>query len=306
MYGRAIAGNVFTLAVTVFVILAAVPVRAEVFQPVIDAFRIYKNGDTIFRDSFDDGIAPPDGPNGSETYITGAAGPAFTGGEAGGALTITPSLGTPAAITTSTSTANTFAGAIRRFSTNPASGQFLGFSDSFSIFGLFDMSALPTVPGQSFGIRATDRAPGNAGNNVAQLTVRQSGATGEVGVGLTKLDFDGDTREVADFVSIDDLLGMASKIRLGISKEADSAEIAAQFVVYDALMNVLCFADLDTTLNTSLTPIQLYDGEAYARAQFFATDSISLSAVPLPDAFPLFLVALSTLGLLGWYRRQAR
>lgn len=255
MYGRAIAGSVFTLAVTVFVILAAVPVRAEVFQPVIDTFWIYKNGDTIFRDSFDDGIAPPDGPNGSETYITGAAGPAFTGGEAGGALTITPSLGTPAAITTSS--VNTFAGAIRRFSTNPASSQFLGFSDSFSIFGLFDLSALPTVPGQSFGIRATDRATGNPGNNVAQLRVTKSGTTGAVGVQLTKIDFDSSTTEGADFVAIDGLLGTASKIRLGISKEADSAEIAAQFVVYDALMNVLCFADLDTTLNTSLTPIQL-------------------------------------------------
>ena len=301
MFGKTPYGGVFPL--TFLIAILAVPVDAAVFQPVIDEFWIVKNGNEIFRDSFDDGVAPPSGPDGATTYATGGSDAAFTGGEAGGKLTITPSLGTPAAITGSV--ADTVGSAVRRFSTNPLSSNFLGYGDSFAISGLFDLSSLPSVVGQTFGIRATDRITniGNLGNNVAQVRVRKSGTTGEIGVQLLKVDFESDSGESADFISIDDILGTANQIELSISKEADSADIAARFIVYDALMNVLRMADLDTTLNISLTPIQLYDGEDYIRAQFITTDVVS--TVPLPGAFPLLLVALSTLGLLGWYRTRA-
>ena len=104
---------------------------AAAFQPVIDEFWITKNGSQIFRDSFDDGVPPQSGPDGANTYIVGASDGGFAGGESGGKLTMTPSLGTRTLITGST--ADTFTGAIRQRSIDPASGDFLGFTDSFTI-----------------------------------------------------------------------------------------------------------------------------------------------------------------------------
>lgn len=277
--------------------------HATVFQPVIDEFWIVKNGTEIFRDSFDDGMAPPSGPDGAMTYNMNAGDGGLVGGEGGGSLTMTPSLGNPSAITGVT--ADTFTGAIRRASINATSSNFLGVDDAFSIFAQYDLTTVPGVPGQAFGIRATDRASGNRGNNVAQLDVARDRTTDEVGVRLLQVDFVGDTVERADFVSLQSLLGTAAKIQLILSKDAGSDAIEASFIAYGELMNVLAMGDLDTILNQSLAPILLYQGEDYIRAQFFSVDTdVAISPVPLPGALPLLLAAIMALGLVSRSRRH--
>lgn len=281
--------------------------HAAVFQPVIDEFWIVKNGNEIFRDSFDDGIAPPSGPDGPTTYAVNAADGGLSGGEAAGRLTMTPSLGSPTLITGVT--ADTFTGAVRAQSINPANSNFLGVNDAFSIFARYDLTTVPGVPGQAFGIRATDRAPGNAGNlgnNVAQLDVARDRNTGEVGVRLLQVDFVGDTVERADFISIESLLPTAIQVQLELSKDAGSNAIEASYVVFGEFMSVLAMADLDTILNESLLPLLLYQGEDYVRAQFFSVDTnVPINSVPLPGALPLLFAALMALGLVSRSRRHA-
>ena len=117
--------------------LIAASADATPFQPVIDEFWITKNlttaglPDEIFRDSFNDGIVPPDGPDGAATYfVRGPLGMASetVGTSDEGKLTMDPSLGV--AQLSPEGNVNIRTAARRIASPNPASDQFLGFDDS--------------------------------------------------------------------------------------------------------------------------------------------------------------------------------
>ncbi|HEX9835753.1 MAG TPA: hypothetical protein VGB90_02805, partial [Alphaproteobacteria bacterium] len=161
---------------------------------MIDEFWVVKDTalaipSEIFRDSFGDGVVPPSGPDGAATY--GVFGPGGMTSEAGGKLTMTPSLGEPTVVTTTF--ADTSTQVTRILSANPAvdPANFLGVGASFEIHGLYDMSSLPEVVGQSFGIRAIDRSsvPANEGDNTISFSVANSSMTGEVIVLLQLVDF---------------------------------------------------------------------------------------------------------------------
>jgi hypothetical protein len=165
--------RIATLCVVGFMAFCGGASVAAPFTPVIDEFWVVKNGSEQFRDSFDDGVLPPSGPQDGNPSGTGnpntysVTGPNGFIGESGGRLTMQPSLGTPTVITNSL--ADTFMGATRLRTTNTGSGSSLELGDSFEVHGLFDLSNLPTVAGQTFGIRVSDRNTGtnfNAGNDV--------------------------------------------------------------------------------------------------------------------------------------------
>lgn len=279
---------------------AAVP-----FTPVIDEFWIVKNDTEIFRDSFDDGVLPPDGPDGSATY-----GPASGGGhagftsEAGGKLTITPSLGDPTLIA---GDPHTVTRAARTRSVGP-SPDTLGPGASFEMHGLFDLTSLPSMASQAFGIRATDRDPAlvNPGNNVIDMWVTK-GVSGNLGVRLLDIDFTdpfhspSGSADPADFVPIQSFIGTATQIELIISSAANDNTVTAEFLLYDASSAVIFSSGaMDTFNNRTGEQIVLYDGENYTRAAFVAFD---VAAVPSPASVALFGVGLAALGALRRRRR---
>lgn len=273
---------------------------AAPFAPVMDEFWIVKNGGEIFRDSFNDGILPVDGPDGPNTYsnsvFSGLGG--FTS-ETGGKLTMTPSLGVPTLITGTT--ADTFTGGLRLASTNPASPAGLAITDDVEIHGLFDLSNLPTISGQQFGIRFIDRSNVINGNDIIQLSVAKSSVTGNIIVRTADLDFDANTADLAGAVSIQSLLPSASQIELVLHKAANSNVVDASYIVYDVSMAIIGSGTVDNINDVTGLPLTVYNGENFTRAQFFATDT----GVPLPAPASLAVLALGVAAFGALRRRKA-
>ena len=278
--------------------LLSISAHALPFTPVIDEFWIMKRiapddpVTEIFRDSFSDGAVPPSGPDGAATY--GMFGPGGMTGEAGGKLTMTPSLGESVLITATFADLSTVAS--RTLATNSANPNFLGQDSSFEIHGLYDLSILPGVGGQGFGIRATDRAPplSNPGDNTVQLNVGVNAVTGDVSVILRLLDFAANTSTLIEIFSIESLLLLpgADQIELILSKALDSDQVAAFFVIYGSG---------NPTFTVAMTKtVTIYVGEDYIRGAFE-----SLDRVPIPEPVGLALFGLGLAGI-GIIRRRRR
>jgi sugar lactone lactonase YvrE len=239
---------------------------APLFKPVADEFWIIKNGIEIFRDSFNDGVLPPSGPDGAATYSVN--GPGGMTSESNGKLTMTPAAGDPVVITTTT--ADVATGILRSLTTDAADPNFLGVESAFEMHGLFDLASLPTTNGQSFQVRATDRAPGlgNAGNNAYSLLVGTSSVTGNTVVTVRLDNFVANTSTVIGSVSIQSWVGKADQIELVWAKAAGSAQLTPSYKVYQR-GNLLFTGSLGID-----TPMTIYDGETYIRAQIIATDRL--------------------------------
>lgn len=272
--------------------LTASLASATPFTPVVDEFWIIKNGSEIFRDSFEDGVKPPSGPDGGNTYVM--LGEAGMTAEAGGKLSMTPSLGDKVLI--SDTLADVTTAALRRLGTNPANPNILDQASSFEIHGLFDMSNLPAITGQSFGVRANDRAPdlGFDGNNTFYLFVGVSEVTGDVGVFLRLNDFELDTTDVLWVNSIEAVLSGADQIELVLSKTAGSDMISASYFLFDSdLVDPLLQSDSILNAGVLYQPETGPDGspltEPFVRAQFMSTDRVT---VPEPATLALLGIGL--------------
>ena len=272
------------------------PAAASGFNPVLDEFWIDKNGSELFRDSFTDGNPPPSGPDdglgsppATDTYFGGGFG-GFS--ESGGKLTIDPSLGSPCVPVTS---CGGISDAIRRFGGTTTSPNALQFADSFEIHGLYDISnpslTLPSLPGESFDIRATDRnVQGGNNNDRAGLKVVAAGS-GMVNIIFQQSDFSTPTPTFTNVGSSGPLnLSLASTLELILSKAANSSDVFASYIIDgNGIQNI-------GNLSTFIT---IYHGEDLTRAEFYAT-----SATPLPGALPLFLSGGGVLGFVGWWRKK--
>ncbi|MDI6746941.1 MAG: PEP-CTERM sorting domain-containing protein [Rhodocyclaceae bacterium] len=272
--------------------LSAGSVFAIPFTPVLDEFWIMKGsaaaGPTeIFRDSFNDTVLPPSGPDGSTTYF--GVGHAAMTSESGGKLTMTPSLGNIVGISGTTAEYSTTAS--RLLATNPDNPNFLGVDSAFSIHGLFDMSNLPLVNGQSFGIRATDRALaiGNQGDNTYALFVGMNLAS-EIVVALRHENFVTNISTRLDSFSIQSLLPTAGQIELILSKEAGASNLLASYILYDTTGTTLGSGPIGAA-----STLSIYSGETYIRGGFQSTDAVD---VPEPTTLALFGLGVAAIYLV--------
>ena len=278
--GRILAASLMMLTLQ----MAASPVSAAVFT--IDNFEITRaNGNLVFQDTFSDGIPPPSAPNftngNAGSYsIVGIAGP-----EAGGKLNLNTALGAP-------SDAVGRPGENRvidaRLSTNTDPNNMVnGFKvgNDFIVSGLFDLSALPTLPREGFGIRLSDVGLTPASNDILDLMVRLN-ATGNLVVDFRRLDVAADLVTTIDSATFE--LGH-QQILLELSKlNAATKTITASFAYVDSGVAGSSFMFANTA--------DIFNGENATRASFRAQ-----SPIPIPPT-----LYLSFIGLVGmaWVRRS--
>ena len=272
------------------------PASASGFNPVLDEFWIVKNNSELFRDSFNGTTAPPPhGPDDSNSNSTGITYNTFGDGafvgESGGKLTIDPSLGSVSA-----ASPNKFTQAIRRFSGADGFPSSLDQAASFEIHALLDITDpsvnLPGLPGEFFGIRATDQGLSSVSNDRATLRVAANGSSG---IKIVYLDQDFTTPSsplstTLDSVSIGSIAGLTS-IELILSKDAGSDQVQASYKLNGgAINNLLGFSTI-------------YNGELVTRAEF---DAGAAAATPLPAALPLFASGAGVLGFFGLRRKKKK
>lgn len=266
---------------------AVAPAAQAAFVPVIDEFWIVRNGTEIFRDSFDNGILPPDemtGPN--PTY--GIRGDAGFVSETGGKLTIDPSLGDGVLLGIGHAELATVA--TRLTGRNPAAPDHLGFAQEFSVHGLFDLSSLPEVQGDNFGIGLRDAAGGAGivGSDTFRLMVSMN-SNGAIVVRLMHFDFVNETAQTLDAFNLGALLADpdAARIELVLGNAAGSNQVAASFTIYDLGGGIVGDGSL------SAGSFTLYGVNDFTRGQFGAWTTVD---VPEPGGLALFGVGLAALG----------
>lgn len=278
--GRVLASSLVVSAL----LMGTSPASAALFT--IDNFKITRvNGNLVFQDTFSDGVPPPSAPNFTNgnpaSYsVTGIAGP-----ESGGKFNLNTALGAPReAVGRPGQNRVIDARLLTNIDpTNMTNGFKVG--NDFIVSGLFDLSVLPALTREGFGVRLSDGGLTPFSNDILDLMVRQN-AAGNLVVDFRRIDI------TADFVTIIDSaifeLGH-QQILLELSKlNAATKTVTASFAYVDGGIAGSNFVFANTA--------DIFDGENVTRASFRAQ-----TPIPIPPT-----LYLSLLGLAGmaWVRKR--
>lgn len=248
---------------------------ANAFSVSVDEFSIIKNGNTVWLDSFDDGVAPVDG---ADYSVLGTPGP-----ESGGRLTLDSA---NAALTTNIHGDPRLKNRVRRkTSTGSDISKGLRIDDIFSVTGIFDISSI-IMPNEQYGVSFTDNL-GSPTSDKLDLFVKHT-APGDMRIQFRRQDNFNSILTILEGVAF--VPGTNDQISLTLSRlNTGTNDITASFAYGTGGV----FGSI-TTLATTAT---IFNDQNYTRAQFTAT-----GPVPVPAAVWLFGSGL--LGLIGIARRK--
>ena len=173
-------------------IVGASPTHAPDYQFKIDEFKIIKNGNLIFGDTFGGGGPPPSVPPGFGNITSYSVTGTFL--ESGGYAIMN---GSNAGFGTGSPTGDPFFGEYATLNTNidPSDSEHgLKDNSSFTVSGVFDL-ILPDEDRNEYGHRLTDRTASQPGDSTVELRVVR-GADGIERVQLREIDFASGTRTV--------------------------------------------------------------------------------------------------------------
>ncbi len=261
------------------------PASATVFS--IDEFKISRpasasnpTGSVAFLDSFDNGVPPPNAPNfnngNAASYtVTGVAGP-----EANGSLNFDTALGAVRDAVGRPGQNLVFDARINTNILNTDTTNGLKAANTFIVDGLFNLTALPVLPREGFGIRLSDSGiSGGTGNDILDLFVRQN-ASGTLVIEFRRVDL------VADFITSYGSFVYApghDQVLLELSKlDATTKAVQASFAYVDA--------GVTGGFTTFGTTADIFNGENATRASFRAT-----SPIPIPPTIFLSLLGLAAM-----------
>jgi hypothetical protein len=214
-----------------------------------------------FNDPFSDGIPPPSGPNGPNTYLTAGVNPLGT--ETGGKLILDGSDSQPSAVF-----GFNFETAI--LATALSSGS------AISVRGIFDLLA-PAIPTEGYSIRLSDQFGGSLGNDDVRLGVFRA-LDGDVSVLLIEVNQMAGTFFVRASHDLTPTELANAQIELGLDVSAAGVTTG-----------LYGFGGPLTALGTT---IQIYDGETFTRAGLVVS-----TPIPAPGTLWLATLGLCALAL---------
>jgi hypothetical protein len=283
-------------AVTAFAALTFTLVpSAQALVVAIDDFSVVKNGASFFVDPFNDGNEPPSAPNFANgnpaTY--GVRGSFAINAESSGRLTIDTALGA-----TSANALTEFrreVGATLLSNVDPSDlAVGLKSDDTLTLQVLFGLR-IPTGPlFNAYGIQFVDAPPGQTSHQLVQLFVQFNQALGIPQIAYIEQDFDADTITGLGAVPLVPPPG-ADEIALRIERpNASSNNFFASFAFVSG--------GITGPFVPFATPGQMFEGENFVRARFFASDTVAVSE---PNTLWLVFGAI-LLSLLGLHRTALR
>lgn len=286
--------NLVAKSLAAFGLTLFVAATASAQSYYIDNFQVVKNGNTLFNETFSEGLLPPLAPNtNSGNAISYAVTGSFAAGDlANGQLRLDPSTQGVLSHSATGAVTSGFVAAVLQTNNDPANTtQGLKTNTTFSVTGIFDL--IPPNPSDKYGIRLEDGHPEQT-NQGASLDLRLgTNASGQFQVSLRSQDFVLGTANTIEAIDInpsgyDEIALTLSRADLG----NNAITASFQFLSAGNLIGA-------PTVFTSTSNIFNYAN--WAQAAFVASNT---APVPEPETYAMLLAGLGLLRFVARRRKQ--